>query len=154
MKHLAGVMTFTLFVLFTVAGTAGSETDTAEKRARAFFTQFTELGQAFDPALAGLYADEARIVSVRKYPNGTERTLELNGVEYKALIREVMPIAKARGDTNTYADVFYQREGSRVRIRATRSSALKQYASPFSLVVGPDASGRWLIYEERSITTP
>jgi ketosteroid isomerase-like protein len=65
-----------------------------------------------------------------------------------------MPVAKARGDTNTYADVSYEREGSRIRIRAARFSALKQYASPYSLVVGPDASGRWLIYEEHSITKP
>ena len=154
MRHLAEVMTLTLCVLLQVAGTWGSEADTSENRARTFFMQFIELGQTFDPTLADLYADEARVVSVRKYPNGAERTLEMKGVEYKALIREVMPIAKARGDTNAYADVSYQRDGSRIRIRATRFSALKKYASPYSLVVGPDTSGRWLIYEERSITKP
>jgi ketosteroid isomerase-like protein len=140
--------------LLTVIGTGRSQTDTPERRASTLFTQFVALGRAFDPALADLYADEARIVSVRKYPNGTQRTLDMRGAEYKALIREVMPIAKARGDTNTYADLSYQHEGSRIRIHATRVSALKQYASPYALVVGPDASGRWLIYEERSMTKP
>jgi ketosteroid isomerase-like protein len=154
MKHLPGIMALTVFILLTVIGPGCSQTDTPESRARTLFTQFVALGKAFDPALADLYADDARIMSVRKYPNGTQRTLDMRGAEYKALIREVMPIAKARGDTNTYADISYQREGSRIRIRATRVPALKQYASPYSLVVGPDALGRWLIYEERSMTKP
>jgi hypothetical protein len=75
MKHLAEVVTLTLFVFLAVVWTGRSETDRAEQRARTFFTQFMELGQAFDPTLA-------------------------------------------------------------------------------DLVVGPDTSGRWLIYEERSITKP
>jgi hypothetical protein len=75
MKHLAEVMTLTLFVLLAVVWTGRSETDRAEQRARTFFTQCMELGQVFDPTLA-------------------------------------------------------------------------------DLVVGPDTSGRWLIYEERSITKP
>jgi hypothetical protein len=70
------------------------------------------------------------------------------------LIRNVMPLAKARGDTNTYADISYQQQGAHVWIRATRYSALKQYSSPYSLLVGPDASGTWLIYEEQSVTRP
>ena len=65
-----------------------------------------------------------------------------------------MPLAKARGDTNTYADISYQQQGAHVWIRATRYSALKQYSSPYSLLVGPDASGTWLIYEEQSVTRP
>jgi hypothetical protein len=78
----------------------------------------------------------------------------MQGVEYKSLFRSVMPLAKARGDTNTYADISYQRQGARVWIRTTRYSALRQYSSPYSLLVGPDASGTWLIYEERSVTRP
>jgi hypothetical protein len=75
MKHLAEVVTLTLFVFLAVVWTGRSETNMSEQWARTFFTQFVELGQAFDPTLA-------------------------------------------------------------------------------DLVVGPDTSGRWLIYEERNITKP
>ncbi|HEX9868133.1 MAG TPA: hypothetical protein VGC99_05975 [Candidatus Tectomicrobia bacterium] len=75
-------------------------------------------------------------------------------MEYKSLLRSVMPLAKARGDTNSYTGISYQRQGARVWIRTTRYSALKQYSSPYSLLVGPDVSGTWLIYEERSVTRP
>jgi hypothetical protein len=154
MKYLAGVIGLTALTLLAVVEPSSCETHSPEGRAPAFFARFVEISHAFDPAIADLYADEARIVSVRRYPNDAERTLEIKGAEYKSLLRKVIPIAKARGDTNTYADVSYQRQGARVWIRATRYSALKQYSSPYSLLVGPDASGTWLIYEEHSVTRP
>jgi hypothetical protein len=154
MKHLAGIMALTLLTLLAVVETSSRETDPPESRSQTFFARFVELAEAFDPAVADLYADEARIVSVRKYPNGAERTLEMRGVEYKSLIRSIIPLAKARRDTNTYIDISYQRQGSRVWIRATRYSALKQYSSPYALLVGPNPSGIWLIYEEHNVTRP
>ena len=66
MKYLAGVTALTLFILLAVVETSSRETDPPESRARTFFARFVELAQAFDPAVADLYADEARIVSVRK----------------------------------------------------------------------------------------
>ena len=154
MKPFAGVIGLTVLILLAVVEPSSCESNSPEDRARTFFARFVEISHAFDPAVADLYADEARIVSVRKYPNGAERKFEIKGAEYKSLIREVMPIAKARGDTDSYADVSYQRQGARVWIRTTRYSALKQYSSPYSLLVGPDALGTWLIYEEHSVTRP
>jgi hypothetical protein len=154
MKRFAGVMGLTVLMLLAVIEPSSCETSGPEGRARAFFARFLESSHAFDPAVADLYADEARIVSVRKYPNGMERKFEIKGAEHKLLIRNIMPLAMARGDTNTYADISYQRQGARVWIHATRYSALKQYSSPYSMFVGPDASGTWLIYEERSVTKP
>jgi hypothetical protein len=65
-----------------------------------------------------------------------------------------MPLAKLRGDTNTYSEVSYSEEGSKVRIRATRYSNLKKYSSPISLLVAHDDTGRLLIYEEISESRP
>ena len=73
---------------------------------------------------------------------------------YKTLIREAMPIAKARGDRNTFSNVRYTTEGARVRIHASRFSELKNYTSPISLLVGPSPAGKWLIYEEISESRP
>ena len=102
--------------------------------------------------LADLYVDGARIVSMQKYPNGTERSLDMRGTEHKARIRGVIPTAKAHGDGSSFGDVSYWREGLCNRVSATRFSALKKYASLYSLVEGSDVSGRWLTYEEHRIT--
>ena len=152
MKYLPGVTGLILFKSLAVVGMGRSETDTPESLARRIFPQFVELGQAFDPVLADLYVDGARIVSIQKSPNGTERILEMRGTEHKALIRGVMPTAKAHGDASSFGDASYWREGLCNRVSATRFSALKKYASLYSLVEGSDVSGRWLTYEEHRIT--
>jgi hypothetical protein len=94
MKHLAGIIGLAVLILFAVVEPSSRETNASEGRARALFTRFQESSHTFDLAVADFYADEARIVSVRKYPNGTERTFEMKGAEYKSLIRKAMPLAK------------------------------------------------------------
>ena len=126
----------------------------AEDPARLLFEQYVALGHAYDASLADLYADDAFIKNKRTYPTGEVRELTMPAMKYKALIRQAMPLARARGDRSTFSDVRYAAEGSRVRIRASRFSELKQYASPVSLLVGPSSSGKWLIYEEVSESRP
>jgi hypothetical protein len=113
-----------------------------------------KLEKAFDAAAADLYADDAVIKNKRTYPNGQVRELTLPAAQYKSLIRQAMPLAKARGDTNSYSDVIFTSEGSGVRIRATRFSNLKKYSSPISLLMTPQPDGRWLIREELSESQP
>jgi len=122
--------------------------------AKALFEQFVQLEHAFDPAAADLYADDALIKNKRTYPTGQVRELTMPASKYKTLIRQAMPLAKLRGDTNSYSEISYANEGSMVRIRATRFSNLKNYASPISLLVSPDDNGRWLIREELSESRP
>ena len=62
----------------------------------------------------------------------------------------VVLAAEASGDRSTYSDVTYTREGEFIRIEALRYSEKRKRASPFSIVVGPSSSGKWLIYEELS----
>ena len=121
--------------------------------AEAFFDRFVALGQAYDPAVAALYADDALIQNVRRYPDGTIRTLRLTGAEYKPLIRTAMPIARRRGDRDRYTDVSVSTDGGRVRIRCTRYNELKRYASPYELVL--ERSGdSWQIIEEYAESRP
>jgi hypothetical protein len=126
----------------------------AADEAKALFGRYVQLERAFDPTAADLYADDAVIKNKRIYPNGQIRELTLAGTQYKALIRQAMPLAKARGDTNSYSNVTFTEEGSGVRIRATRFSDLKKYASPLSLLVGAGVNGQWLIREELSESRP
>jgi hypothetical protein len=123
-------------------------------RAKGVFERYVVLGKAFDPSLADLYADDARIRNRRTYPTGEVGVRSLPAPKYKELIRSAMALAKERGDTSTYSDVRYEIEGDGVRITADRFSNLKQYHSPISLLVKPNVSGDWLIVEELSESQP
>ena len=126
----------------------------SNEAARQLFEQYVTLGHAYDSSVADLYADDAVIRNKRTYPTGQVRELTMPAESYKALIRQAMPLAKTRGDRSTFSNVKYAAEGSRVRITASRFSELKQYTSPLSLLVGPAANGKWLIYEEISESRP
>ncbi len=133
---------------------AGASSATSIDDAKAFFDRYVQLGHSFDPAAADLYADDALIKNKRTYPTGQVRELTMPANSFKTLIRKTMPLAKLRGDTNSYSEITYSKEGLMVRIRATRFSNLKKYSSPISLLVSPDDKGRWLIREEVSESRP
>ena len=141
-------------VLCVAAFAAHAGEKDAMAEARRVFQRYVELGDAFDVQVAELYADTATIRNKRTYPNGQVRELSLPAPQYKQLLREAMPLAKARGDRNKYAEVKFAPEGKGVRITATRFSELKQYASPISLLVEPAGAGGWLIVEELSESRP
>ncbi|MCD6049824.1 MAG: hypothetical protein K0Q55_1227 [Verrucomicrobia bacterium] len=121
--------------------------------ARDFFARYEKLQREFDTAAIDLYADTANIKNTRRMPDGTSRDMALTGAAYKTLLRQVLPTAKARGDTSKYSEVKYQAEGTGIRITATRYSELKKYSSPFSLLIKQQDS-QWLIVGEASESKP
>lgn len=126
----------------------------SQGKAEQVFERYQSLERSFDPAVADLYCGTAVIRNTRIYPDGTKRTLELSAAKYQALIRAAMPLAKAKGDYGTYTGVSYTPEGSAIRVAATHYSVLKQYSSPFSLLVGACDGGDWAILEELSQSRP
>src|SRR5215210_6431303 len=64
--------------------------------AKALFTRFVQLEQAYDSRVADLYADDAVIKAKRVYPTGEVREMTFAAPKYKQLIRQAMPLAKAR----------------------------------------------------------
>jgi len=122
--------------------------------ARAFFETFTQLGNSFDPAIADKYADDAKIQNKRTYPDGRVRTMTMTAPQYKQMMRQVMPLAKARGDTDSFTNTTFTAEGSGVLIKTTRHSNLKDYDSPYEILVSPSANGAWFIREEISESRP
>jgi hypothetical protein len=142
-----------MFAWFSIANSSAAEQADMEQ-AKRLFDRYVSLESAFDAGVADLYADSAFIKNTRRYPDGQARTMSMPALTYKTLIRQGMSRAREMGDSSTYSDVKMKLEGERVRIDATRYSNLKQYSSPLSLLVGPDASGNWLIYEEISESRP
>ena len=122
----------------------------ARRQAEALFNRYVTLEHDFDPAIADLYADSARIVSRRINPTGPPEVRTTPAPQYKQLLRKVMPLAKQRRDLSFYTEVTYGAEGSFVRIKARRYAEYKKFSSPLELLVGPGPGGRWQIFEELS----
>ena len=133
----------------------GDQPTFAEPRsAEDLFAIYSAADQYFDAGVVILYADEARILHTRRYPNGQVRKVEFPIDQWKTLIVQTMPLAKELNDTSTYSQIRFAQEGKRIRIRAVRYNARKDYESPFQLLVGQNAAGLWRIYEEVSESRP
>jgi hypothetical protein len=122
--------------------------------AKHLFSTYVGRLNAFDPAVADLYADDAKIENTRKYPDGTKRTGTVPAPKYKAMLRDAMPGAKQRHDTSEFFKVDYAQAGEKVRIETTRFSSAKKEATPLTLVVGAGTGGKWMILEEYSESRP
>ena len=149
-------LTLVVLLLLALPASAGAQTLSREARAKAeqLWNRYVALEAAFDPAVADLYSDDAVIRNRRTYPTGEVREATVPAAQYKTLVRQAIPLAKAKNDISRYSACTYAAESTRVRIVCSRFSVLKDYTSPISLLVGPGASGTWLIFEELSESRP
>jgi hypothetical protein len=145
-----------ILALLALCQTAGAAKTAAPKgdliaKGKAFFQHYVELEHAFDPSIADLYSDQAVIKNTQYTVDGKVVPLTKPVAKYKQILRDYMR-TKARqiGDVSNYTNDTYNVEGGRVRIKVTRYSSIEKVSSPVSLLVGPDATGKWLIYEELS----
>ena len=123
---------------------------------KAMFKDIVARGAAFDPSIADLYSDEATVKTRRIAPDGTERMVELRGVDWKPLIRKMMPAAKEAGDVSSFGKPKVRAEGKtgHWKVSAVRTSALKCYSDDsYYLVVARSGAGTWQIVEESSKTS-
>jgi len=118
--------------------------------AQQLFAQFMALEQAYDPALADLYAPEALVTIRRTFPMGNPSDTLYLGADYKTFLRALLPAAKTNGERNRYSKISFTLEGEQVLVAAARYSELKGRTSPISLLVGQSPQGKWLIYQELS----
>jgi len=119
-----------------------------ETAARQLFEQYQRLGSSFDPALLNLYHPSAKIHMTVHSSNGLLRKMSLSFKDFRQLMLTSLPLARTRGDRNSYSQVRYRREGNRIRITAQRYSHLYRNTNPHSMLVGPNATKKWVIFEE------
>jgi len=119
-------------------------------KAKAFFKRYVTLEHAFDPAMVDLYSDSVVIKNKRYMPDGKIVPMTVPASRFKKALKDYMPKARQVGDVSTYTNETYAMEGNRVRINVTRYSSVEKVSSPVSILVGPDPSGKWLIFEEVS----
>jgi hypothetical protein len=154
MKRSVAARVLVLLGLAAPAVFAAEAAGEARKKAEALFDRYVALERRFDPAIAELYADDARIEHRLINPPNPPEVRKYPAAQYKEQLRRVMPLAKRLNDLSYYTAVTYSREGARVRIRASRYATLKKFVSPVELLVGPDAAGHWLIFEELAEARP
>ena len=149
-------MRIAAFVVFGLTALVHAQSLSADARAKAeqLWSRYVALEAAFDPTVADLYADDAVIRNRRTYPTGEVREATVPAAQYKLLVRQAIPLAKARNDLSRYSGCTYAAEGGRVRVACARYSVLKNYTAPMSLLVGPGPGGGWLIFEELSESRP
>jgi hypothetical protein len=139
---------------YTALASAQGLSADARAKAEQLWNRYVALEAAFDPAVADLYADDAVIRNRRTYPTGEVREATVPAAQYKVLVRQAIPLARARNDISRYSGCTYAAEAARVRVACARFSTLKNYTSPISLLVGPGPAGGWLIFEETSESRP
>jgi hypothetical protein len=71
----------------------------------------------------------------RIFANGQSREVTMQARVFNDLIRQAMPLAKLRNDTNKYSDVSFTPEAGGVRIKSKHYSNLKKYGSPHELLI-------------------
>ena len=147
-------VTWIFWVLTATAMAGRAEAADPTTEAKQVFASFVERVNSFDPAVADLYAEDARIENTRKYPDGTKKTAIVPAPQYKSMLRSAMPTAKHRRDTSDFLAVEYKATGDKIRITATRLSSATGEATPLSLVVGAGSDGKWMILEEQSESRP
>lgn len=140
MKFVVTLVGFFAILLSSIAA--------AEGDARRLFDNY-------DPSVAELYSDNAKIHAYRKYPYGTERQMELDGVQWKQLLVRAMPLAKAQNDKSVFTEIVISIFGAGYKIKANRYSNRKCYTDTgYYMVVAPNKDGEFKIIEEYSETQP
>jgi hypothetical protein len=129
----------------------GSWAASPQEAARTMMKEYIRLEASYSEKMVELYDDTASIRNVRTYANGVQHQIDLPGATYKQLIQKVLPLARQRGESSRYKEIQYETvSGERVRVTAIRRALPKGYDSPIAWVVGPNAQGRWVIWEEVS----
>jgi uncharacterized protein YceK len=103
--------------------------------------------------LLDCYSIAARI-ALRPASDPGAAPRRLSGTEYKLELRAALEQQRYTGDTIDWTDVRFEREGSAVRVHATRVSARSSTTHPHSWLIGPGADGGWRILEEEGIGWP
>ncbi len=121
--------------------------------AEQFFTRLDTLGCSLDPANSDLILDGARYSMSYRLVDGSQKTLEMSGAEYKAFGLQPSRELNLYELECTKQGRFYKVEKSFVRVHEQRSLAAKQDGKKVSIqldrtiLIGPDAAGVWVIHE-------
>ncbi|MEM9255897.1 MAG: hypothetical protein AAGA91_10630 [Pseudomonadota bacterium] len=136
-----------LNVLFLAVAIPAHSAD--EAAYRAFFERYAALNEAYDPALADLYANEAVILAARKTSVGSEQIMRLEGRRWKELVAANLEQARQRGDRSEFSDIEVTLQGRQATITASRYAVLSCFTDDrYYMIVKTVETGSIEIVEE------
>lgn len=117
-----------------------------------FFNKYDALSKAYDPAVADLYMDDAKVYVIIQNPDDTEVQVTLSGKKLKSLVGDAMSLAKKVGEVSQYSNIRLENISSdSVKILADRYSLYKcQTDKSYYMVVKKNPQGNLNIIEESS----
>lgn len=115
---------------------------------------YQQYERRYDPRIASLYLDDARIVHSRSYPTGQIREMEFAMEHYRILLLLLTPLARLTADANEYSDFSFEQSDGVAYVQATRRPRWKSYESPSEWILHRQADGNWKIAEEYVTSRP
>ncbi|TYP73017.1 hypothetical protein [Paenibacillus methanolicus] len=113
------------------------------------FKSYIKMTNEYDDSIADLYADHANITFKIQTDTEDISNQAFTGATYKQMIVHAMPVAKERGDTDTFSDIKYTViANNTVKIEAMRYNHFYKYTSPYSSILEKSDTGEWLITAE------
>ena len=158
MKFVSKIALLGCLLSFVACASTGQKQVTDQQQATNqkymdFFKQYESLSHAFDPTVADMYSDEAMIHTIRKTPDGVERTLKMDGSKWKELIISTMEISQKRGDKSEFSNIAVSMDGDVAKITASRYSTIKCFTDDkYYMRVKKQSDGVLRIIEEFSET--
>ena len=124
-----------------------------------FFARWQELEQEAHPAVADFYADDARILIKRLYPNGSSDRIEWTGLQYKTWVTKMFPEPTGKPRESTGARSLYSKTSIKRIAGGYKISGERYWTGDCStdpdwyIVVLRDSDGVLTIVEENAIET-
>lgn len=121
--------------------------------AKRFIAEIDAMGCALDPADPDLLMDGARYSMKYRLADGSQKTLEMSGTEYKAFGLEPAHELGLTALECANQGRSFKVDDKVVRVGETRNFTADQQGQPVKirldriLLVGPNASGNWVIHE-------
>lgn len=123
--------------------------------AERFFEVAVALAREYDARALDFYADDARMTLYRRVPEGMRKVTALTGAEFKALVPKIWPIARQRGERDSFSNIRVSIAGGRATIRGDRYSEFRCYTDKdWFMVIERQVGGSYLIVEEQAVIQP
>jgi uncharacterized protein YceK len=120
-----------------------------EVTAERLFERCRQAAKQQSDELLDCYSIGARIVL--RPESGSAAPRQLTGGAYKLELREALAQERYVGDMVDWSAPEFEREGSGVRVTATRSTARSSQTHPETWLFGPCADGGWRILEQDGV---
>ena len=121
------------------------------RQAQTFFAQLASMENAHDPGLVDLYAYNAVVRVVVRPRVGPAKQMIIPPANLRSVLLPAMENARRIGERSHYSNVRYQEAGrGRVRISASFRLEVTGVTGTVVYVAGPDADGRWVLFEDTS----